>query len=543
MEHQSNWWHEAIFYEIYLRSFQDSNGDGIGDLRGLIDRLDYLQDLGVDALWVCPFYESPHVDFGYDISNHTAVDPRYGTLADFQELVREADRRNLKIIVDIILNHTSDEHPLFIESRRSRNSPKRDWYIWQDPKPDGSPPNNWEGFEPSCWTYDEETQQYYYHFHYIQQPDLNWRNPKVIEEMFAICDFWLNQGVAGLRLDAINYLVEDPELRDNPIVEELPEYLRNIFQFNQLPVHTINHPDNHPLLQQMRQHIKTNHPQDPLLIGEIWVPTTQDIREFYGQEDNELQLPFNFLLSTVPSLSAVAFREKIQDFEENLAGLPTTVVLSNHDFPRSTTRYGTPDRSDRIAKLLATFLLTLRGIPFIYYGEELGMVDTPPDRLDEVQDPRGRLRWPEYKGRDGCRTPMQWNEQTNAGFTEGTPWYKIAPDYLHRNVAVQGQDPDSILNYYKQLIQLRRDRPSLRQGTLTLIGKDEQVLAYTRQTDEEQLLILLNMSPQSKSFSLPEFADRLGQILLSTHPEKDSAMVGETLPLMPFEGAIALLQH
>ncbi|MGK7927619.1 MAG: alpha-glucosidase [Spirulina sp.] len=538
MEHESNWWHEAIFYEIYLRSFQDSNGDGIGDLRGLIDRLDYLQALGVDALWICPFYESPHVDFGYDISNHTAVDPRYGTLADFQDLVREADRRNLKIIVDIILNHTSDEHPFFLESKRSRNSPKRDWYIWRDPKPDGGPPNNWEGFERSCWSYDESTGQYYYHFHYRQQPDLNWRNPEVVQEMFGICDFWLNQGVAGLRLDAINYLVEDPEMRDNPIVDEVPEHLRNIFQFNQQPIHNINHPENHPILQKLRQHIKTDRPNDPLLIGEIWVPTSRDILEFYGQDDNELQLPFNFLLSTVPSLKANEFREKIQDFEENLGEVTTTVVLSNHDFPRSTERYATPDTSDRVAKLLATLLLTLRGIPFVYYGEELGMLDTPPDRLDEVRDPRGRLRWPEYKGRDGCRTPMQWNGQTHAGFTTGIPWYKVAPDYTTRNVAIQSQNPHSILNYYKQLIRLRRDRAPLRRGTLTLIGQDENVLAYTRQTDEEQIFILLNMSPHQQHFSLTELTDRPWQILLSTHPESDRETVQKDIKLMPFEGAI-----
>lgn len=533
MKSETNWWQEAIFYEVYLRSFQDSNGDGIGDLKGLSDRLDYLQDLGIDALWVCPFYESPHVDFGYDISNHTAVDPRYGTLADFQTLVKEADRRNLKIVVDIILNHTSEEHPLFVESRRSRNSPKRDWYIWQDPKPDGSPPNNWEGFERSCWTYDEKTGQYYYHFHYRQQPDLNWRNPEVVQEMFAICDFWLNQGAAALRLDAINYLVEDPQLRDNPIVEEVPEYLRNVYQFNQLPVHTINHPENHLLLQQLRQHTQTHHPGDPLLIGEVWVPTPKDLLELYGPNNNEIHLPFNFLLSAVSDLSAVAFRETIRGFEETLQNLPTTVVLSNHDFPRSTVRYGTPETSDRIAKLLATFLLTLRGIPFIYYGEELGMVDTPPDTLEEVQDPRGRLRWPEYKGRDGCRTPMQWNGQTHAGFTTGTPWYKLAPDYPTRNVEVQRKDPDSVLNFYKQLIQLRRDRTSLRRGTLTLIGNDENVLAYTRQTEAEQLLILLNMSPQNQIFPLQELPDR---ILLSTHRDRDSAR-GE-IKLMPFEGAI-----
>ena len=296
----SKWWHKSVFYQVYLRSFQDSNGDGIGDLKGLIERLDYLQDLGINALWVTPFYESPHVDFGYDISNHTAVDPRYGTMADFEELVEEARRRSLKIIVDIVLNHTSDQHPFFQESRQSLSSPKRDWYVWRDGQPDGSPPNNWEGFERSTWKFDSLTNQYYYHFHYCQQPELNWRNPEVVKEMFRICDFWLNKGVAGLRLDAINYLVEDPQLRDNVIVEQVPDYLHLVYQFNQLPIHTINHPENHQILKQLRQHLRTNHKEDPLLIGEVWVPTLKDLLQFYGANDDELHLPFNFCLSVVP---------------------------------------------------------------------------------------------------------------------------------------------------------------------------------------------------------------------------------------------------
>ncbi|MDJ0662470.1 MAG: alpha-glucosidase [Crocosphaera sp.] len=538
-----NWWKEAVFYHVYLRSFQDSNGDGIGDLQGLINRLDYIAKLGVDGIWVSPFYESPDVDFGYDITNHKAVDPRYGTLEDFEKLIEEADKRNLKIVVDIILNHTSDQHPWFQESRQSRDSKKRDWYIWCDPKPDGSPPNNWEGFELSTWTFDEKTQQYYYHFHYIQQPDLNWRNPEVIEEMFSICDFWINKGAAALRLDAINYLVEDSELKDNPIVDKVPDYLRNIFQFNQLPIHTINHPENHQLLQDLRQHLRSNHEEDPLLIGEIWVPNTQEILKYYGTNHNELQLPFNFLLSTVPNLNAVTFREMLEDFETTLGDFPTTVVLSNHDFPRATVRYAQEKESDRVAKLLATFLLTLRGIPFIYYGEELGLRDNPPDTIEEVQDPRGRLRWPDYKGRDGCRTPMPWNNSLNGDFTQGKPWYKLPLDYQQTNIENQANDPNSILNYYKQVIKLRQNLSSLRQGKLILVGDDPDVLAYLRTDEKTEVVILLNMSSDRRLFdfiSSPKIVKQSWSILLSTHNDLKGKVISQQVLLEPFEGLIAI---
>ncbi|MGB5768651.1 MAG: alpha-amylase family glycosyl hydrolase [Crocosphaera sp.] len=536
-----SWWKEAVFYHVYLRSFQDSNGDGIGDLKGLINRLDYIANLGADAIWVSPFYESPHVDFGYDISNHKAVDPRYGTLEDFEILTKEANKRGLKIVVDIILNHTSDEHPLFQESRKSRDSEKRNWFIWRDPKSDGSPPNNWEGFERSSWTFDEETQQYYYHFHYTQQPDLNWRNPEVVEEMMSICDFWIDKGAAGLRLDAINYLVEDPNFRDNPIVDTVPDYLRNIFQFNQDPIYNINHPENHQILQNLRQHIRSNHPEDPLLIGEIWVPNTQEIRKYYGTNDNELQLPFNFLLSTVPDFNAITFREMLQDFEENLGDVPTTVVLSNHDFPRATVRYAEEKDSDEVAKLLGTFLLTLRGIPFIYYGEELGLRDYPPETIEEVQDPRGRLRWPDYKGRDGCRTPMPWTDAPQGDFTTGQPWYKLPSDYQQRNVATQEKDSHSILNHYKQVIKLRRNLSALRRGKLIVLGDDPSVLAYLRTDGQTEALILLNMSGDRQEFDLtsfPELLTKSWSMVLSTDGQSESKILSDKLFLAPFEGLI-----
>ncbi len=548
MKQPDQWWKDAIFYEIYLRSFQDSNGDGIGDLQGIIQRLDYLQDLGIDALWICPFYQSPQVDFGYDISDHKAVDPCYGSLKDFQDLVKAANQRNIKIVVDIILNHTSDQHPFFVESRQSRNSAKRDWYIWRDPKPDGGPPNNWEGFEKSCWTFDEETQQYYYHFFYRQQPDLNWRNPEVLQEMFSICDFWLSHGAAGLRLDAINYLVEDSLFRDNPVLDAVPDYLRNVLQFKQQPIHTIDHPENHDLLRQLREHVRSPQGSDPLLIGEVWVPTPQDLVGFYGEQDNELQLPFNFFLSTVQSFDAPKFRQQLQGFE-TLGDRPTTVLLSNHDFPRSTVRYGNPGNSDAIAKLLATLLLTVRAIPFLYYGEELGMVDTPPQTQEDVKDTRGLIRWPEYKGRDGCRTPMQWDVSVNAGFTTGVPWNQIGSDAPTRNVEVQTAQPHSVLNFHKTLIRFRRDNLALTQGSFNLLGEDPHILAYLRQHRSQCLLILLNMSDQDQRFvGKAQLSLRFAamEILISTHhrhlsqanPSKGPC---DDLELFPYEGLIVNL--
>ncbi|BAP16934.1 alpha-amylase family glycosyl hydrolase [cyanobacterium endosymbiont of Epithemia turgida] len=539
----SSWWNEAVFYQVCLRSFQDSNGDGIGDLRGLVNRLDYLQELGINAIWVTPFYESPHVDFGYDVSGHKNIDSRYGNMSVFEDLISEANKRNLKIVVDIILNHTSDQHPFFIESRRSCTSAKRDWYIWCDGKPDGSPPNNWEGFERSTWTFDPKTNQYYYHFHYHEQPDLNWRNSAVVEEMFSICDFWLNKGVAGLRLDAINYLLEDPQLLDNPILDRVPDYLRNIYQFNQDPIHTINHPDNHKILKKLRHHLKTNHQDDPLLIGEVWVPNFNEIRRFYGEKDDEIQLPFNFFLSTLPQVNAHDFREMIMEFQQILEDLPTTLVLSNHDFERATSRYATEENSDAMAKLLATLLLTLRGIPFIYYGEELGLRDYPPETIEEVQDPRGRIRWPDYKGRDGCRTPMPWNSQPQAGFTTGQPWYKLNPDYQMRNVAVQTDDPNSVLNHYKKLLKLRRDLLPLSLGQLTMLGNDIMVLAYMRSYKDQNALIALNMSDNHTQFSLaqlPHQRNSSWKILLSTHIQSKDKIVQETLTLNPFEAIIVV---
>ena len=536
-----DWWLKSVFYQVYLPSFQDSDSNGIGDLRGVIDRIDYFQELGVDAIWITPFYKSPKVDNGYDISNHRAVDPAFGSMDDFEELILKTSKCNIKVVIDIILNHTSDRHPFFLESKRAKNSLKRNWYIWRDPKPDGSPPNNWEGFEKSSWTYDKETNQYYYHFFYSEQPDLNWRNPEVVAEMFDVCNFWLEKGVAGLRLDAINFLLEDESLRDNPYVEELPEYLKNIFQFNQLPKHTINQPGIHDLLQNLRQFVKSNNPEEPLLIGEIWVERLEELRQYYGKNNNEIHLPFNFFLSSIQNLNASTLYRRIKDFKEKLDNLPTTLVFSNHDFPRATTRYSNEKNSDFVAKLLAVLLLTLPGIPFIYYGEELGMRDLPPENIEELRDKRGNFCWDRYRGRDGCRRPMEWDTSANAGFTTSEPWLDVDPNYTKRNVTVQAANPDSVFNCYRNLLAMRRNSQVLLKGSLELDDEDPAILSYWRKIETDCLLIILNFDSQIHTYTLPSILNKFTSIEFSTHsniPEKNTNYI----QVRPFEGLILRLE-
>ncbi len=535
------WWEGAVFYQIYIRSFQDSNGDGIGDLRGIIQRLDYLQSLGFEGLWTTPFYPSPQVDGGYDILDYFDIDPQLGTMADFEKLVQEAEKRQLKIIIDLVLNHTSDRHPFFIDSRSSRHSAKRDWYIWRDPAANGGPPNNWAGFEKSSWTFDRKSRQYYYHFFYRQQPDLNWRNPCVKKAMFAVLDFWCDKGVKGFRLDTINFLLEDEALRDNPIVDRVPFYLKQVLSIKQLPIYTIDLRANHDLIKAIRQHLTSNQQEELLLIGEIWVPSVRDLVPYYGEHRDEISLPFNFFLTNLDKLAAASFREAIADAEECLSPYPTTTVLSNHDLVRATTRFASQENSEAVAKLLATMLLTLRGAPFIYYGSEIGMRDRPPENIDQVQDRRGKFHWPEYKGRDGSRTPMQWDDTKNAGFTQVAPWLKLNPDYVQRNVKAQLANPDSILNYYKKLIALRQSYSSLRRGNLTLLGDDPFVLAYLREDCDDSILVLLNMSEQ-KSLFRGEIFERLNQkiwkLLASTHSNIAENFSSLKFNLKPFEGLV-----
>ena len=522
------WWKHAVIYEIYPRSFQDSNGDGVGDLNGITQRLDYLKDLGVDAVWITPMYPSPQVDFGYDIADYTAIDPQYGTMADFDRLVKEAKARGIRLIMDFVPNHTSDHHSWFIESRSSRTNPKRDWYVWRDAKGPGQPPNNWlSWFGHSAWRFDAKTGQYYYHHFYPEQPDLNWRNPEVRKAMYDVLRFWLDRGIAGFRLDAVSRLFEDPNLQDDPLLPGKNAYGDPNIQH----LHTDNLPEVHEVLKEMRR-VVDEYPGNPVLISEADEPNISELTKLYGSKLDEIQLPMDFQLADVNQLSAARFRELIDQIEDNPAGGQPYFFFNNHDQDRTWDRYGDGVHNDAIARLLAALLLTTRATPQLYYGEEIGMVTMPPARKEDVRDPIGKLGWPKEKGRDGERTPMQWDTSSNAGFTTSpTPWLPVPPSYKQRNVAVEEKDSDSLLNFYKQLIRLRRNQPALHDGKqVTVNCQDADVLSYMRKNpnDGESVLVLLNMSSKSKkvAFDLkPQGITRNSAKPLLSYPHNDTIEV------------------
>lgn len=492
------WWKHAVIYEIYPRSFQDSNGDGIGDLNGITSRLDYLQDLGIDAIWVTPFFPSPQIDFGYDIADYTAVDPQFGTMADFDRLVSEAKKRNIRVIVDYVANHTSDQNQWFKESRSSRTDPKRDWYIWHDANPAGQPPNNWlSWFGHSAWTMDPATGQYYYHYFYVQQPDLNWRNPQVQKAMYDVMRFWLDRGAAGFRIDAVSRLFEDPDLHDDPLLPGKNAYGDPNIEHK----YTDNLPEVHDILREFRK-IADSYPGDPVLISEADQPNIGELSKMYGKND-EIQLPMDFQIADVNKLSARDFRRLLNEVDNNPAGGQPHYFFSNHDQPRQWDRYGDGVHNDQIAKLMATLLLTTRATPQMYYGEELGMRTTPPERIEDVKDPIGKIGWPQEKGRDGERTPMQWDASKNAGFSSGDkPWLPVPASAAQYSVQSELRKRDSILNYYKKLIALRRSVPALRDGGQDMLDFDDQnVLAYVRKDPKTGSIVLvaLNMTAEVKT--------------------------------------------
>jgi alpha-glucosidase len=493
------WWKHAVIYEINPKSFQDSNGDGVGDINGIASRLDYLHDLGIDAIWISPMYPSPGIDNGYDVSDYTAIDPLYGTMADFERLVAEARKRDIRVIMDYVINHTSDQHPWFKESRSSLTNPKRDWYIWHDGKPGGGPPNNWQSwFGHSAWTYDPATKQFYYHYFYVQQPDLNWRNPEVHKAMEGVLDFWLQRGVSGFRIDAVSRLFEDPQLRDDPYLPGRNAYGdRNIEH-----KYTDNFPEVNDVLKELRRTVN-KYPGDPVLLTEADEPNIAELTKVYGNGD-EIQLPMDFQIADVNKLSAPIFRRLFDEVENNTAHGQPEYFFSNHDQPRQWDRYGDGVHNDQIAKLLATLLLTTRGTPQMYYGEELGMRTTDPARKEDVRDPIGRLGWPKEKGRDGERTPMQWSAAPEAGFTSSKePWLPVPPSAATYNVAAEERDPESIFNTYKTLLALRKSVPALRDGAQESIDRDDpNTFAYLRKSDHSTVVIALNMSAQTQHLSL-----------------------------------------
>jgi alpha-glucosidase len=532
-----DWWRHAVFYEIYPRSFADSNGDGIGDLAGIRSKLGYLRKLGVDAIWITPCYPSPQVDFGYDVSDYENIDPTYGTLGDFDNLQDSAKKKNVRIIMDFVLNHTSDQHKWFIDSRSSRTAEHRDWYIWRDGKADNQPPNNWLSiFGGPAWKLDPATNQYYYHFFYPQQPDLNWRNPAVENAMFDVTRWWYERGVAGFRLDAVNILFEDPSLKDNPILPGTNKFgdpeMKNLYNDGLPEVHDV-----------MRSLRKVADEYSSVLIGETWTETAEEMKQYYGAKHDELQMPM-FLHFTELKFSAPEFRRAINAVESS--GEWPVFVISNHDIVRSYTRYGDGTHDDQIAKLMAGMYLTLRGTPIMYYGEEIGMANNDPKREEDVKDPIGKIGWPAEIGRDGERTPMQWNDSSNAGFTTGTPWLPIPDSYKTHNVASEEKDPNSVLSFYKKLLALRRQNPGLRDGDYVPLNQDDpHVLVYLRRSQKAMVLVAFNMSSTNQIVDLSKSDGIAGKrrILLAAPASQGKQSNVSTLNLEPFGVYIAQIAH
>jgi alpha-glucosidase len=535
------WWQTGVVYQIYPRSFKDTSGNGVGDLQGIIDKLDYLSNnLGIDAIWISPFYPSPMKDFGYDVADYCNIDPLFGDLAAFDRLLDEAHRRGIKIIIDWVPNHTSDEHPWFVESRSSRHNPKRDWYIWREAKPDGSPPNNWGSFFGGpAWTFDEQTGQYYMHQFVPGQPELNWRNPEVKAAMFDTLRFWLDRGVDGFRMDVVGLIIKDEQLRDNPLNPNMPADLRENDLFRRLiQVYNMDQDEVHPVLKEIR--LIFDHYEARVAIGELWGPLDRWV-QYYGKAlpngkgGDELHLPFNFRLMDEGQWSAPRMRELVDALE---AALPDfawpNYVLGNHDRIRLATRFG----GQAQARVAAMLLLTLRGTPTLYYGDELGLENgiIPPEK---IQDPQG-INLGAERTRDVCRTPMQWDASEYAGFSLVEPWLPVSDDYQTRNVAVMQAAPTSILNLYRELLALRKNSAALQVGSYTPLEiLPKQCFVYQRVADSERVLVALNFTAETQTFSLDDHGK--ATCLLSTHLDRKGEIALKDISLRPNEGLVIKL--
>jgi alpha-glucosidase len=519
-----DWWKNAVIYEIYPRSFQDTNGDGIGDLNGITERLDYLKDLGVDAIWLTPCYPSPQVDFGYDISDYKNIDPQYGTLADFDKLVAEAAKRHIRVLMDMVMNHTSDKHEWFLQSRSSRENPYRDWYVWHDPSAGsgqvpgqtaidkGQPPNNWQSlFGHSAWEWDEKTRQYYYHKFYIQQPDVNWNNPKIHDAFKDIVRFWLQRGVGGFRFDAITTLYEDPSLADEGVVKDKDgKPVINAYGDPQLDnSKTDNQPGLHPVMQEMRATSdafnSTNFPGTRVLIGETYMDNIGELATMYGQPGKpEFHLPMDTQVAMINKLDVTTFRSRLIEVETEIDHNMPLLLFDNHDNPRLDMRYGDGVHDTDIQRVLSTILFASRGAALFYYGDEIGMKTTPPKRKEDVKDPIGITGWPKEKGRDGERTPMQWNASAHAGFTTGTPWLPVPPSAATINVEAEKADPNSLLAWYRNLIQLKKTNPAVAHGANVMLdAENTKVLSWLRQTPgAAEVVVTVNFTAEPQTVNL-----------------------------------------
>ncbi len=561
------WWQTAVFYQIYPRSFADGNGDGIGDLQGIIERLDYLKELGIDALWLSPHYPSPQFDCGYDIADYTDVDPEYGTLEEFQSFLQAAHERDLRVILDLVLNHTSDRHPWFQESRSSRDNPKRDWYIWRDGKDDNRPPNNWNAaFDDCAWTYDPQTEQWYYHFFFAEQPDLNWRNPEVKQAMWQAVRFWLDLGVDGFRLDAIGTLFEDPDMPDHQAEVTMAELFQRYMagypeqpdpqtstyleeQRKLMNKYQVDQPGIHELLQDLR--LLIDEYDDRVLVGEA------DEVAYHGDGNNELHLVFNFPLMRTSRLTPDWIRNNQQ---QRLSSLPPGAwpcnTLGNHDSSRVLSHFGDGNNDQALARLSLALMLTLKGAPFLYNGEEIGMADLMLPAIEEFRDNLGiwiyrevtqnfgvpadsALQIVQMVTRDKCRTPLQWENAPNAGFSpDGVrPWLPVHPNYADGvNVADQQDRPESMLSFYREMLAVRKSAPALIAGSYRALHEyAEDFLAFVRSSPDpvQRCLVVLNYADRPVQVSFDEQAEA-GRLIYSSTPRQAQVDIRD-LELAPFE--------
>jgi alpha-glucosidase len=523
----TRWWQTGVIYQVYPRSFQDSGGDGVGDLRGIIQRLPYLVDLGVDAIWLSPVFTSPMQDFGYDVADYTNIDPLFGTLADFDALLQSAHAHGLKVILDFVPNHSAAQHPWFAESRSNRENLKRNWYIWRDPTPDGDAPNNWlSEFGGSAWQYDQRTGQYYYHAFLAAQPDLNWRNPQLRSAMYDVMRFWLRRGVDGFRVDVLWHLIKDDQFRDNPLN---PSFRPGDPPHHALvPLYTVDRPEVHDVIREMRQVVDEFSLR--VLIGEIYLPIERLVA-YYGRDLTGVHLPFNFSLLSA-HWRARAIAKLIDEYEAALPpnGWPNW-VLGNHDRPRIASRVGLEQ-----ARVAAMLLLTLRGTPTIYYGDEIGMqeVTIPPD---QVRDPFEKNVPGRGLGRDGCRTPMQWDGSRYAGFSGVEPWLPLPATARSVNVENQRRDGTSLFQLHRRLIALRRAGPALLFGSYRPIAANGELLMFVREHAAERMLVALNLGgePTRAPFTSGQIA---GRMVLSTHLDRDGEAARGSVNLRAHEGVV-----
>lgn len=536
------WWKTAVMYQIYSRSYYDSNGDGFGDLNGIISKLDYLVDLGVDAIWLTPIYPSPDDDYGYDTTDHCGIDPRYGTMQDFDLLVKEVHQRGIRIIMDIVLAYTSDQHPWYVESRKSRDNPYHDYYLWRDPAPGGKVPNNWLSiFGGKAWEYVPELGQYYFHFFYKPQPDPNWRNPKVRKAQLDVFKFWLARDVDGFRLDVFNLYFKDDQFRNNPPVTKSnrPPGLEALRPFGwQDHTYDFDRPEVMPVLKEIRSILDAK--PGSYAVGETLVPTATKAAGYCGPD--RLHQAFNFKLLECP-WNARRFLGATLDWENALGGNWPNNVLSNHDRKRIAERYARGEDDGRL-KVAAALLMTLRGTVFIYYGDEIGMRDVHLKR-SELLDPMGVHYWPVNAGRDGCRSPMQWDGSGNAGFSKAKPWLKVHPDGAARNVAAQQKDPRSLFHFYRKMINCRKEHPALLEGDFIPLTKEpKEILAYLRRSGDETVMVILNFSVGSRKLKLDAgIAGYKWEILVSTHERQEITFVDNAIVLSGDEALVLKRQR